>query len=297
MNQPIPIPSGAAALATAPAAAAPAAIPELSRFLEEVERRFRPEAPESFWALEEAFRDLVLGGALPAVFNRELQRLLDNPCYMGNWHPHQMTLDRGRGHVLSIWMFDQPRRYIHSTPYYGMFAPLGAESLHYDVYRLPENYRNAQFDPQARLEPAGSGFTAPGGVLLLQSDQYVYDFKVERPLAVAKFTSAAYHSLEWLFERDSLRAWQANDSELVSTQLRVSAYILGRLADASSVEVLQTLGNHRNHSVRWAAVQNIGRLDRQAALQSLRQALDDPHPHLRRAAAGTLRRLQTTIPG
>jgi hypothetical protein len=29
----------------------------------------------------------------------------------------------------------------------------------------------------------------------------------------------------------------------------------------------------------------------------LRRALDDPHPHLRRAAAGSLRRMQDTIPG
>ncbi|HZR37863.1 MAG TPA: HEAT repeat domain-containing protein [Nevskia sp.] len=296
MNQPIQaptLPPGAAALAEAPAAPAASALPELSRFREAVERRFRAESPDTFWSLEEAFRQLVVDGTFAAVFNRELRRLLDDPCYMGNWRANQIVLNRGRGHVLSIWLFDQPRRYIHSTPYYGMFAPLGAESLYYDVYRLPENYRNAQFDPEVRLEPAGSGFTAPGGVLLLDSDRYVYDFKVERPLAVAKFSSAAYQTLEWLFERDTLRAWQANDSELVSTQLRVAAYILGRLADASSLEALDSLSDHRNHSVRWAAVQTIARLDREAALQRLRQALDDPHPHLRRAAAGSLRRLQT----
>jgi hypothetical protein len=270
-----------------------AAAPELKRFLDEVERRFRLESAESFWTLEEAFRQLVLDGALATVFNRELRRLLDDPAYTGNWRANQMMLNRGRGHALSIWLFDRPRRYIHSIPYYGMLAPLGAESLHYDVYRLPANYRNAQFDPDLRLEPAGSGFTAPGGVLLLQSDQYVYDFKVQRPLTVAKFTTSAHHTLEWLFEREPLRAFQANDSELVSTQLRMAAYILGRLADDSSLEALESLGDHRNHSVRWAAVQTIGRLDRGAALERLRRALDDPHPHLRRAAAGSLRRLQT----
>ena len=284
--------------AVAPAAASVPALDEaatdLAMFLEQVERRFRAETPESFWTLEEAFRCLVHSGGLGAVFNRELQRLLDNPSYMGNWRPNQMMLNRGRGHALSIWLFDQPRRYIHTTPFYGMYAPLGTESLHYDIYRLPPGYRNAQFDPSLRLEPAGSGMTAPGGILLLQSEQYVYDFHIERPLPVAKFTTASYQTLEWLFERDSLQAWQANDSELVSTQLRVSAYILGRLADASSLEALQALGSHGNHSVRWAALQNIGRLNRGAALEQLQQALSDPHPHVRRAAAGSLRRIQTT---
>jgi len=287
------------AIAAAPARDLAAPETELAGFLEEVEQHFRADAPESFWSLEEAFRRLVQGEGLGAAFNRELHRLLHDPNYMGNWRPNQMMLHRGRGHALSIWLFEQPRRYIHSTPFYGMFAPLGAESLHYDIYRLPPGYRNAQFDASLRLEPAGSGMTAPGGILLLQSDQYVYDFKVERPLAVAKFTTASYQTLEWLFERDSLRAWQANDSELVSTQLRVSAYILGRLADASSLEALQSLRGHGHHAVRWAALQNIARLSRAAALDQLRRALDDPHPHVRRAAAGSLRRIEpkTAVPG
>lgn len=291
--------SSPAAIA-APAARTPAADqanPDLACFLEQVEQRFRAEAPDTFWSMEEAFRGLIDSGGLAEVFNRELRRLLDNPSYMGNWRPNQMMLNRGRGHALSIWLFDRPRRYIHSTPFYGMYAPLGAESLYYDIYRLPPGYRNAQFDPTVELEPAGSGITAPGGILLLQSHQYVYDFKVERPLPVAKFTTASWQTLEWLFERDSLRAWQANDSELVSTQLRVSAYILGRLADASSLDALRNLTSHGHHAVRWAAVQNIGRLNRAAALEQLRRSLDDPHPHVRRAAAGSLRQLQTNASG
>jgi hypothetical protein len=287
MNSPVP--------STGPAAADAESL--LRRFVEQVEQRFRPEAVESFWQLQDAFRQLLRDGTLRGLLDNELQRLLDNPNYMGNWRPGQMMLHRGRGHALSIWLFEQPRRYIHTTPFYGMYAPLGRESLYYDIYRLPAHYRNAQFDPSVRLEYAGSGITAPGGILLLQSDQYVYDFKIEQPLPVAKFTTASYQTLEWLFDRDSLLACQANDSELVSTQLRVSAYILGRLADASSLDALQALSSHGHHAVRWAAVQNIARLDRGAAVEGLRQALEDPHPHVRRAAAGSLQRLQSTITG
>jgi hypothetical protein len=282
------------AVAAAPVQEPVAAQRGLADFLGEVERRFRLDPLESFWDLEDAFRRLVQGEALAAAFNHELRCLARDPNYMGNWRPNQLMLHRGRGYALSIWMLERPQRYIHSTPFYGMFAPLGTETLHYDTYRLPPGYRNAQFDPSLRLEPAGSGMTAPGGILLLQSDQFLYDFKVERPQPVAKFITAPYQTMEWLFERDSLRAWQANDSELVSTQLRVSAYILGRLADVSSLEALQSLGRHGHHAVRWAAVQNIARLSPAAAVEQLQHALDDPHPHVRRAAAGSLRRIGPT---
>ena len=271
--------------------------PNLAHFIEQVERNFLTDQLESFWSLEEDFRRLVQSGAAGALFNRELEQLLRNPSYMGNWRPNQMMVHRGRGFALSIWLFDKPRQYIHTTPFYGMYAPLGAESLHYDIYKLPEGYRNSVFDPALKLVPAGSGMTAPGGILLLQSDQYTYDFKVERPLPVLKFTSASFQTMEWLFSKDQLNAWQANDSELVSTQLRVSAYILGRLAHQSSLEALEQLTSHGHHAVRWAAVQNIGRLSRGVALAKLQQALDDPHPHVRRAAEKTLQQLKSKTSG
>jgi len=44
-------------------------------------------------------------------------------------------------------------------------------------------------------------------------------------------------------------------------------------------------------SVRWAAIQNLGRLSRSEALIKIREAVNDPHPHVRRAAQKTLDQL------
>jgi hypothetical protein len=268
--------------------------PDLAHFTEEVDRTFSlTEARESFWGLEEEFRRLLHSGFVSRFFQAELDKLKSNPAYAGDWRPNQTIVHRGRGWALAVWLFETPRRFIHSTPYHAMYAPLGQQSLHYDIYKLPEGYRNAVFDPSLKLEPAGSGVTCPGGILLLQSDQYAYDFKVEQPLPVLKFTTSAFDTLEWLFAKDSLHAWQANDSELIWTQLRVASYVLGRLAHQSSQEPLELLTTHPHHSVRWAAIQNLGRLSRSAALTKVEAALNDPHPHVRAAAAKTLRQLKS----
>lgn len=274
----------------------PSRDPHLARFTGQVDLNIGNDPPDSFWSLEEEFRRLLHSGFLAGFINRELRRLMDTPSHMGDWRPNQAMIHRGRGYALALWQFEQPRRYIHSTPFYGMYAPVGTESLYYDIYKLPRDYRNDVFDPAIRLEPAGSGITAPGGILLLQSDQYVYDFRIAKPLTVLKFTTAAFHTMEWLFNRDSLHAWQANDSELISTQLRVAAYVLGRLAHQTSLEPLELLATHPHHAARWAAIQNLGRLNRTAAQEKLRKALDDPHPHVRNAAAKTLRQLKLKIP-
>ena len=268
----------------------------LARFVEQADRGFRRDALESFWDLEEEFRRFVASGCLGELLNRELRKLTANPSYMGDWRPNQLVLHRGRGFALSIGLFDQGRQYIHTTPFFGLYAPVGTDRLDYDLYRLPADYRNDVFDAALRLEPAGSGTCGPGEILRLQADRYAYDFKIERPVTVVKFTTAAFQNLEWLFDKDQLQARQANDSELNWTQLRVAAYILGRLAQPTSLEPLELLSTHPHHAVRWAAIQNLGRLSRGAALDKLESALDDVHPHVRHAAARTLSQVRQKTP-
>lgn len=266
---------------------------QLAFFVEQVERRFRPEHLESFWTLEEDFRQLADGDFAAHWINAELARVCEDPTYMGEWRPNQITIAYGRGWLLSIRLIEESRSYIQSDPSLGMCMPVGSESLRYDIYRLPGEYHNTVFDPALRLEPASSGITAPGGVLLLQSEQFVYDFHASRPVTILSFATSPFQTLQWLFNRSTLHAWQANDSELSCTQLRVAAYVLGRLAHQSSLEPLSDLASHPHHAVRWAAIQNIGRLSRRAVLPLLQHAVNDTHPHVRRAAAKTLQQLST----
>ena len=67
-----------------------------------------------------------------------------------------------------------------------------------------------------------------------------------------------------------------------------AAPMLRGLANQSSLEPLEQLSSHPHHAVRWAAIQNIGRLSRRAAMPKLEQAVNDPHPHVRRAATNML---------
>lgn len=295
MNDPTPYGAADAVLPMPPQIIQPQIIHmnrEVADFAEAVDRVFVRDEIETFWRCEDAFRRLLDSGFAAEMFRHELRAIVDDATYIGDWQRSQLMVQRGSGFALSLALFETPRRYIHTTPYYGMYAPLGAQGLHYDRYRLPANYRNDVFDPSLRLEPAGSGVTRPGAILQLLSAEYAYDFRVEQPTLVAKFTSAPFHTLEWLFSKDSLRPWQANDSELSSTQLRVAAYILGKLAHQSSLEPLLAMTRHPHHAVRWAAIQAVGRLSRTEALTQLQRAQADPHPHLRRAAAKTLKQLE-----
>lgn len=270
----------------------PYRIDSVGRFTGLVERLFARDEIESFWNCESAFRDLIEAGFANQVLNAELQQLVQDPYFQGDWRPKQLMVARGSGYALAVSLFDSPRRYIHSAPFYGLYSPLGTVPLSYERYALPPQYRNEVFDPAIKLEPAGTGVVTPGEVLRIESTRYVYDFIITEPVLVAKFTCAQFHTLEWLFSRESLHAWQANDSELSSTQLRVAAYLLGRMAHQFSLEPLIKLTEHPHHSVRWAAIQSLGRMSRAVALEHLEKALSDRHPHIRRAAEKTLKQLR-----
>jgi hypothetical protein len=264
----------------------------LQVFVEQVDPAFDRERLASFWGLEDALRQLLAGPFATQALNHELQELVANPSYTGPWRPNQLMLHRGRGFALTIHLYESSRRYVHSQPFLAMLAPLAGAPLAYTRYELPADYRNDVFNPALRIHSPTIGEVAVGELLCLHSDRYLYDFHIETPVPVLRLSTAPFHSMEWLFNRETGYAWQANDSEITATQLRVAAYILGKLADPSSVEPLKQLSEHPHHAVRWAAVQSLGRINRSAAVEKLKASVDDPHPHIRRAAAKTLAQLK-----
>lgn len=266
--------------------------PRLAEFATRVQPCLRRDAPEAFWEAEPALQALLSSGYITDALNRDLGALREDPTHFGNWRPSEWLLHRGPGYALAVARFELTRRFIHALPFYGMLSPLGGASLRYRRYRLPPAYDNPVFTPGLTLVPDGEGSLAAGEILRLHSDRYAYDFQLSEPALVVKLSTAAIRPLEWLFSRDQLQSWQANDADLSYTQLRVAADVLGKFAHQSSLPALKLLSEHPHHSVRWAAIQSLGRLSRSEAIAYLQQALQDRHPHIRRAAQKTLDQIQ-----
>jgi hypothetical protein len=256
----------------------------------EIESRFTPAKPETLWLCEETVGRLVAEGALTKWINEQLRALVSDPQYLGNWTATEVVLHRGNDWTISVALFDAPKRFIHALPFLAFYVPLDSELIG-ERYSLPAGFRNDVFDPALRLEPAGSIRVNRGETLRLETDRYAYDFQIPHPVPVLRFTTNSLRSLEWLFSKSTLQAWQANDADLSSTQLRVGAFVLGKIAHQTSIAPLRALASHPHHAVRWAAIQNLGRLSRSEALVKIREAVTDSHPHVRRAAQKTLDQL------
>lgn len=257
-------------------------------FIEDVESLFDMSRPDTLLGVHEHVERLAASGSVSEWLNEHLKLLSQQPAADGDWASKEVVLHRGHGWNVSVALLDVPRRYIHALATIGVCVPLGGAPLTVERYCLPEVFRNDVFDPAVRVTPLDHVTVAKNEALQLDTRRMAYYFQVPQPVAMLRIESAPVRPLEWLFSRQTLQAWQANDSTLAYTQLRVAAYVLGKVAHQSSIAPLRKLAEHSHHAVRWAAIQNLGRLNRSEALIKIREAVNDPHPHVRRAAQKTL---------
>ncbi len=258
--------------------------PLMAAFAELIRKRYSPDRPESFWNCEPLFRHLADPEFAERVINDTLRALSIDPYHSGDWRAREIMLVRDPGWTLSLQLLEAPDRYIHSSPSHLLISPLSGLPLRGELYALPASYDNAVFDPSLKLEVIGPFALNAYEVLAIRADRHAVDLRIEQPVMLLKLATSPLQALEWLFSKSTLHPWQANDADAAMTNLRVGAYVLGRLSHQSSLEPIKALTGHANPNVRWAAIQNLGRLSRVEAQRYLLAALDDSHPYVRHAA-------------
>lgn len=264
-------------------------------FVQEVHSQYSTIEARTFWACEPLLSRFLAEGVAERWLTDQLRLLANSEAPQGAWQSKEAEVHRSEGWTLSLAIFGSPLRFIHLAPYLAFYAPLVGKLI-VDRYKLPVGFRNEVFDPSVRLEPVDQITVLPRQIIRLESAQYAYDFQITEPVPIVRFISRPIQPLEWLFSKTTLQAWQANDADLHFTQLRVASQVLGKIAHQSSLEPLLKLSRHSHHAVRWAAIQNMGRINRTAALSRVREASSDPHPHIRRAAERTLQQLAARQP-
>lgn len=258
-------------------------------FVLDIQSQYSAIEIQTFWACEPMLQRFVAEGVADRWLEEQLERLAGGRNDLG-WEAKGVHVHRAEAWMLTLKIISGPRRFIKLAPFLAFYVPL-QDGMAVDRYKLPAGFRNDLFDPNVRLEPPDRFVVPAGAPFRLDSTQYAYDFHVRSPIPVIRFTSRFIQPMEWLFSKTTLHAWQASDADLHSTQLRVAAHVLGKIAHQSSLEPLLKLSRHSHHAVRWAAIQNLGRISRSAAVVRVREAVSDPHPHIRRAATKTLKQL------
>jgi hypothetical protein len=265
----------------------------LHEFSVEASRRLRADGRCGFFALQDAFKHLVFGtDFLHSTALAELGRIAENTRHeSARWEPDHILIAGDLAWQLRIGLYARASDFVYTLPFDLMVAVIDPRGLRVARPSLPEGMVNEVFDPAIRL-PTLRYETVPGGeVFVVDGSRELLDIQVERPVLVVKLNTSVRDALQWAFDRQTGSAVQAIaadplDSELVST-LRA----LASMQRGASVEPVRALTCHRRHFVRWAAIQCLARLAPELAVDALRAAAVDSHPHIAQAAAHALSRL------
>lgn len=168
-------------------------------------------------------------------------------------------------HLMVGFLSDQPVRTLH--------------------YRLPPGASFDIYDPGVELELIDDFMLAPRTRFDVCGRTEVAEFKVTDESCAFIAGSAWVTSQIWSFSQEDLRPRGASLTSLSSSILIAMMGEIARAGFVEAADAVKGLYLHPDHNVRWAAVKCLGALGSEAAHELLREAVNDPHPHIRRAAA------------
>lgn len=115
--------------------------------------------------------------------------------------------------------------------------------------------------------------------------------KKEHTTIILTLTNKPSLSYVWEYDRETLKPLQLIAYDLVHFRLYYVATLLGSFGNLNSSEILLNLSHHKNHYVRWTAIQNLFKLNFVQGLERLHIAQNDSHKSIRNAAKNAIANL------
>lgn len=258
---------------------------QLTHRLAEIEADGFPDLSDLFDEISQAY--------VPWRLNALLRQLSEDPDAAMRIGARQFLLLASDDRFsLGLSIINRRPRYLNWHASHIWYRAMGTNSATVRRYVLPQGAANDVVDPSIELALTETRSFGPGDVMARDGRRDIIDFDLEPscPMVILRLQLALFGGLEWMFDRSTLRPVGASSLNPTHSHLTSLAYAASLLGDASSIEPLELALTHSNHAVRWAAVQAIGRLDRDAALKALGKLSQDSHPHVRRSATRMLER-------
>jgi len=252
---------------------------------------------KNFWQCSDAFEALMASDFLTGIGHGFMQTMLDTPTHTsGQWQLHQAVLVQHPSYALTVtWTLgDAPiEPTIASHAAHVMICTIGSRPILIDMYQLPCVDLDV-FEKGAALAFSHQVVLEPRQILELDGEQWVADAHPRGGTCIVTFASAALGNQVWSFDRDTKQSWAVSSSSQEFTQIKETLGILRRFKHAEAASTVERLCAHPNHDIRWEAIKTLGILDSARALERLRQATSDAHPHVRASAARTLSKIEAS---
>jgi hypothetical protein len=271
------------------------AVPPLAAFVERVDPSVETDA-DAFWTCSEPFTMLTRSSVLPDLVAWELDCLRRNPDYAPSPGGDPDFEIFRLGHLVLSLRLHVPDRDAASSLLYGfcehhLSANVGPGSV------LIKRWRQEWQGPCEILDRT-QGLVSLPPVVLGPREQT--RFQAHRDVAhtgaldsaaiVVTLTRMQATRVRWVYDASTLLPVRAEAADSSTARLEYAMALLAALDHTEAVPVIATLYDHPDHFVRWSAVRRVMDLDPSLGTQLVHRALQDVHPHVRRAAQRSLER-------
>lgn len=193
--------------------------------------------------------------------------------------------------VLSIHLLKERRPQVVSAGTLEFSVYKSPTPISITRYKLSKPVDYSIFDPAVYLERLPS---RPWNGSAVANDPGSYEIPEavsESWIAELKLGLRPATNHLWHFDRGTLAARFASVGNTEWSGYAVFSRLFASLGERRAIPFISQLVQHPSHIVRWAAIQAIGRLDSELAIQMLEQATTDQHPHIQKAANMALAKL------
>ncbi len=158
-----------------------------------------------------------------------------------------------------------------------------------ETYRRPTSVNPDVFDGEHQLSRGPEIVISAGEPAAFRAGTDFFRVVESGGAALFRLETRHQHRLRWDYDARTLRPLRVVAGLLEDSRLDFATRILAHLGDRTSADQLARLTRtHPAHFVRWSALQALGALDSDLAVDRLRAAVDDSHPHVSEAARATL---------
>jgi len=171
-------------------------------------------------------------------------------------------------------------------------ANYGKENLIYKRYRFDPMIDVTVFDSSCGLYLTETQTMEPGDVFTFNSPNEVIEFDEatkNEPTILFIDNLMRTKPLVWLFDRKTKMPQKVVSADHNASQTEVFLALLTETnftAGATAVQAIFKESKH--HFVRWSAIKCLLRINPDMGISALKEAINDPHPHVRNSSKTTI---------
>jgi hypothetical protein len=273
------------------------AVPALATFLVSVDPAVDTN-PDAFWNCSDAFTTLMQSTFLADVVAWELDCLRRDPdyapCPRGERDLEILRVGRLSLSVrVQIPEDDAPRSLLYGFCEHHISANVGPGSLQIQRWMQGSEGPPEIFDRTRGLVSLPPVLLRPGEQASFQAHRDVARISaVDSAAVVVGLTRACATRVRWVYDAATLLPVRAEAGDLAAARLEYAMMLLAALEHTEAAPTIASLCDHPDHFVRWSAVRRVMELDASLGESLVRHALNDIHPHVRRAAQRSIERYE-----